>query len=91
MLPHMDCIFNVFLNMIHYVVEKNYFLVLQGFLHCLFILFTQQTKPTIGIGEAPRGKTKFRNDVQMGTGAMKTEYKLMRPQQSHLEWNRPNK
>lgn len=38
---------NVFLNMIHYVVEKNYFTVLWGFLHCLFILFTQQMKPQI--------------------------------------------
>lgn len=68
MLPHMDCIFNVFLNMIHSVVEKNYFPVLQGFLHCLFILFTQQMKATVRIGELPREKTKFRNDVQMGTG-----------------------
>lgn len=84
MVPHMDCIFNAFLNMIHYVVEKNYFLVLWDF--CIvFNLFTQQTKPTIGIGELPREKMKFRNDVQMGTGAMKTEYKLTCPQQSHLE------
>lgn len=40
MVPHMDCIFHVFLNMIHYVVEKNYFLVLEGFLHCLYSVYT---------------------------------------------------
>lgn len=40
MVPHVDCIFHVFLNMIHYVVEKNYFLVLEGFLHCLYSVYT---------------------------------------------------
>lgn len=65
--------------MIQYVIEKNYFLVLWGVLHCLFILFTQQMKPTIWIGELPGEHTKFRNDVQMGTGAHENRIEINVP------------